>query len=433
MHKRSKALVKAMLTSPSQDSNGFSNTFTSTDFSSLKQMGNKRSEAARVANMLCSADEFMQAYGSRISGADAKKAMNTFECRCCMFVHGKTHPTRATFDSIAEIAAAWYAHIKELDPLIPKWAKMPQPVGTPKVKSVPKVKRDNVVLRETDSTIDEALLSEMGFVIDKDVIQTSTNHVYKLSALNSDGIHATLTLVAASSKKVKGQKAPDNTVEVDRSDLLAGELWHPDQMPESTFLDCSKLALVADGFEFRSSVLLGEIKARLAQEAEKSDDDKMKLQVKPNVGVVSKQKFNKGAMKLFAISNSIQIIPDEKATNLALASNRVLLYSGQGFKVVMTSSNDSVFKDVEVHTVCFYWHVQASHDRGITNCTFETKKIDVSALDLKISLTIPYITNCAAIKEGDTLKVVRQSEAEISEPATKKFKFTMAKAKPKAK
>ena len=57
----------------------------------------------------------------------------------------------------------------------------------------------------------------------------------------------------------------------------------------------------------------------------------------------------------------------------------------------------------------------------------------MSAFELKIPLTIPYITNSVAIKEGDTLKVVRQSEAEISEPATKKFKFTMAKAKPKAK
>ena len=60
--------------------------------------------------------------------------------------------------------------------------------------------------------------------------------------LSSDGIHATLTLVAASDKKVKGQKAPDKTVEVDRSDLLAGELWHPDQKPENVFVDCRKLA-----------------------------------------------------------------------------------------------------------------------------------------------------------------------------------------------
>ena len=99
----------------------------------------------------------------------------------------------------------------------------------------------------------------------------------------------------------------------------------------------------------------------------------------------------------------------------------------------MSSSNDSVHKDNEEHTVCFYWHVQALHDQGATNCTFETKKVDVSALDMKISLAVPYITNSVAIKEGDTLKVVRQSEADIPEPATKRFKFTLAKAKPKAK
>ena len=122
----SKVLVKAMLTSPTQDANGYSNTFGVQDFASLRAYGSNRAAATEVVKLLTNADEFIAAYGTRISVADSAKAMSIFEIRCAMHVDGKKHEMRANFKSLTAIAADWYMEMKQLDDLLPKWSMLPE-------------------------------------------------------------------------------------------------------------------------------------------------------------------------------------------------------------------------------------------------------------------------------------------------------------------
>jgi hypothetical protein len=429
-----------MLTSPTQDANGYCNTFGPQDFASLKAYGANRSSATEVAKWLSSADEFMAAYGSRVDATDAVKSMNKFDIRCCMHVHGKKHETRASFKKLADIAAEWYTEMKQLDPLLPKWAMLPDDVLKSSASSTDK--QSSILLRETGSAIDENLLSEKGFVIGRHVVQEATGHVYVLACLNADGVTATLSLVQAAEaskgtgrgrggKSSKGSKGPRKNLEVSRAEILLGDAWYPRDKVEAQIMDPKKLALVQDCFDFKASVIVGEIKAKLAIEASRSHDTDMQLQISPIVSVLANKKFGKGSRKLYAISNGISIVKDDKAGLLG-HKTQCQLYAGQGFKVYMKSTNDSLQHDLDRYTACMYWNVVSAFDQGAVNCEYDVKEIDISAMGIKLTLKVPYITNRVAIQVGDHLKALKVSDAaESVEPPTKKFKFGIGSSKKK--
>ena len=121
----SKAMVKSMLTSPGCDAHGYSNTFNMTDFASLKAGGSNRNAAAEASTWIIEAERFLLAY-ARCDEAAIQRLMNALEVRIPMFVHQKKADTRASFSSLAAIAAAFYTDAKALDPRLPKWAKLPE-------------------------------------------------------------------------------------------------------------------------------------------------------------------------------------------------------------------------------------------------------------------------------------------------------------------
>lgn len=428
-----------MLTSPTQDANGYCNTFGPQDFASLKAYGANRSSATEVVKWLDSADEFMAAYGSRVDATEAAKSMNKFDIRCCMHVHGKKHETRASFKKLADIAAEWYIEMKQLDPLLPKWAMLPDDILKNTSNASSTDKKSSIVLRETGSAIDENLLSEKGFVIGRHVVEEATGHVYVLACLNADGVTATLSLVQAAEASKgtgrgrggKGSKGPKKNLEVSRADILLGDAWCPRDKAEAQIMDPNKLALVQDCFDFKASVIVGEIKAKLAIEASRSHDTDMQLQISPIVSVLANKKFSKGSLKLYAISNSINIVKDDKAGLLG-HKTQCQLYAGQGFKVYMKSTNDSLQQNLDVYTACMYWNVASAFDQGAVNCEYGVKEIDISALGMKLTLKVPYITNRVAIQVGDHLKALKVSDAaESVEPPSKKFKFGIGGSKKK--
>ena len=205
-----------MLTSPGCDANGYSNTFNASDISSLKAVGSNRAQATEAANLMKEAEVFLAAYGIRLDLPTIQKLLNTLEVRMVMVVHKKTCTTRASFSSLQQVAAAFYADAKEKDNLLPRWDMLTEEATDN--KSTSKI----AVLRETGNLITESILAEKGFEVGKQVLCVESGNIFKLSALNVDETTVTLKL---EEKLGKGKvKTP---IAVDRTELLRGEKWQP--------------------------------------------------------------------------------------------------------------------------------------------------------------------------------------------------------------
>ena len=426
-YSKAKALVKAMLTSPTQDANGYSNTFGTQDFNSLRAYGSSRAQATEAAEWMLSADEFIQAYCNRIGAADATKVMNKFEVRCPMFVHSKKHETRASFSSLVDIAADLYRELKLLDPKIPKWSKLPDDALTSLKQETSSHKQ--VLLRETGDDIGENLLAEKGYSLNGHITEVATGHIYMISSFSADEVSASLKLVkpAAETKSKKSNKIPQKLT-VQRIELLQCIKWHPIDCTEPKFLDPRKIVIFQNNLEFKAYIIIGEIKAKLAIEANKGNDTDMRLQTFPGISVVSNKQFNKGAMKLVAISNSISVVQDGKS--FIMGSKSYTLYSGNSFKISMKSSNDSLASksSQEQYLCAMFWHTTSVFDPGCANSELSEKEVVISVLGEKMTIKIPMIINKEPLKVGDHIKLLKKSES-IEEPPNKKFKFTLPASK----
>ena len=208
--------MKAMLTSPGCDANGYSNTFNASDISSPNATGNNRTLATEAGKLMKEAEVFLAAYGIRFDLPTIQKLLNTLEVRMVMVVHKKTCTTRASFSSLQQVAAAFYADAKEKDNLLPKWSMLTEEVTDNKSES--KI----AVLRETGNLITESILAEKGFEVGKQVLCVKSGNIFKLSALNVDETTVTLKL----EEKV-GTGKVKTPIAVDRTELLLGEKWQP--------------------------------------------------------------------------------------------------------------------------------------------------------------------------------------------------------------
>ena len=85
------ALVKAMLTSPTADQGGYSNTFTVPGFASVSHGGKNQAAAETGVEFVQQADQFLDVY-SRMTPAHRSKVVSKLETRVVMYVHSKKHP-----------------------------------------------------------------------------------------------------------------------------------------------------------------------------------------------------------------------------------------------------------------------------------------------------------------------------------------------------
>jgi hypothetical protein len=193
-------------------------------------------------------------------------------------------------------------------------------------------------------------------------------------------------------------------------------------------LDPLKISIFQNNLEFKAYIIIGEIKSKLAIEANKGNDADMRLQTFSSVSVVSNKQFNKGAMKLVAISNSISVVQDGKS--FIMGSKSFTLYSGKSFKISMKSSNDSLASksSQEQYLCAMFWHTASVFDQGCANSELSEKEVVISVLGEKMTIKIPMIINKEPLKVGDHIKLLKKSQS-IEEPPNKKFKFTVPVSK----
>ena len=394
--------MKAMLTSPGCDANGYSNTFGVTDMASLNATGSNRVLATEAAKLMKEAEAFLRAYAIRFDEPTIQRLLNTLEVRMVMVVHKKTCTTRASFSSLQQVAAAFYADVKEKDNLLPKWNMLTEEATAVADKKSSKI----AVLRETGDLITESVLAEKGFEVGKQVLCVQSGNIFKLSALNKDETTVTLKL---EEKNEKGKvKTP---IEVNRTELLFGDKWQPCTENKVIFFDSKLLPDPNVSFDLRASIMSGLIKQTIANEFNKSSHDadcKMSISSDAPVRVYATKAFKTGTFKLVGLSNNISVAPKDKVT-LATSTSKII-GSGKDWKAHARSSNSILSGTSKPEFFACYWAVHSMFDQAVVNCKNVDKTVEITVLGNKYEVQIPILVNTAPIAKDDEIIALKMSE-----------------------
>lgn len=425
-----KAIVKAMLTSPTCDANGYSTLLTPSDVSSLRSSGSNRVAATEAHTWMIAAEQFLAAYGTRIDPVAKSKHINSLEVRMAMHVQDKRSETRASFSSLAEIARQFYVDCKQYDKLLPVWTKPPALEAVPKA-SDPKRKGG---LREiSGSMVHDSLLSEKGFTKDQVIYNVASNDKYEIKVLNANMRTVTCELyeLGPDSDKNKIEK----TIEVDRLELLSGSAWKHYTVVTPVFL--TNIADPLANSEFRASVLQGLVKTAMALEFSKSSESDCTLQTSPDLKVLASKGIKReGSFKLVGLTNQVSVYPAGKEVIAAWKC----IGEVDGLKVYCKSSNilpsTSAAPSSSLHRDPFvikYWCVRETFDQSQVNCVYDTKDVEVTFFGTKVKIGVPMILSTKSIPDECEVVVLKRPEADpVAEPLIKKPKLdAKAKAGPK--
>ena len=390
-------MVKAMLNSPTADANGYCNLFGNADFKSISAMGNNRAQASEANAWMLDAEAFLKAYGHRIEEATSKKLLNSLQVRMVMVVHSKSAPTRANFTKLVDVAREFHRECKNADLRIPEWNKLP--AAAPSKTQSTSLK---VGLRETGSTISDALLAEKGFVLGQ-VITNKDGDQYTIVSLDADQKTITCKLVEAGCAGKRKKTAA--TITLDRVDLLSGTSWKCAGTVKSVIM--TDIHDPLDNFDLKASIIVGMVKHAMAVEFKKSTEDACWLQTVPDVRVFASKKMKPGACKMVALTNSVLCVPEDKDVG---GSSKLLghipglckLYYRSCNAYTVKHANDQIF-------VSKFFAVRETFDQDVINCTHQTKGVELTVMGQKMTIDIPMIVNTRPILEEEEVIVLKTS------------------------
>lgn len=422
-----KAMVKAMLNSPTCDPNGYSNIFSASDFASLKSTGNNKAAATTANDWMVAADQFLAAYGNNIDPVARSKLLNILEVRAVMLVHNKKTDTRKNFATIEEIAREFHEDCKREDPKIPAWNKLPQ-ADTSKgpAANTAAAKGLREIGLSVNGLIDDSLLLEKGFKKDQAIKNAKTGELYTITAFDANKKTVTCTPKVAGerSQKVSAKATQANKatviLQINRADLLQGA-WVPHKEIKPKFL--TDIASPIDNFEYKANVVAGIVKNAITLEFMKSSEADCVLQTSPDVKVICTKAKKTGAFKLVGISNCLTIYP----TGKDVGPSWKVIGRGDDFKVVIKSCSNSVPASLAPHAfIAKFWSVRETFDQAVVNCEYKPKVVEVSYFGKKLNIEVPVMVNSAPIPdEGDVIVLKETPTKEPSMqpgPAPKKRK-----------
>ena len=314
------------------------------------------------------------------------------------------------------IAQDFYTDAKKYDGLLPKWTKLPN-AASAKTSSGKAAELKIGTLRETGGLINQSILAEKGFLINKQIVQVETGDRYTISSFNSDEKTIQCTLFEAASSKSKKKAA--SKITVDRSELIMGEKWHPSTCVATTYLENVKDPL--GSFDLKASIISGACKNAIALEFAKSNELDCKVSVSPDVKVYANKAFRTGQFKLVGLTNNISVQPDDKPM---LVSARPI-GSGKGWRAFARSSNNSLVQSAAVSFMAKFYIVHTTFDQAAVNCAFQDKEVDISVLGVKEKVLIPMLVSTAPINVGDEIVVLKVSHEQPVEPPNKRQKATL--------
>lgn len=438
----SKAMVKTMLQSPTVDANGYATAFSSQDFIALRAAGSLRSQATEANGWMQEAEQFLAAYGTRISAMDKNKLLSSFDVRAVLFVHGKKSETRTNFSSFVAIGQQFHLECKQLDPKIPQWIKLP--IGEPFPKAAaPSTGALREFSMSTASAAPDSLLFEAGFQVGKIVIHKTTKEEYKVHSMSKsetltlkkitadeaaiDAIASAADPKAAKAgkkdkkdkKAAKAAEAELGTIEVPRLELLKGEDWTVSKQVKRQF--CTSSPSPLDHKEFKNAILTGLTKQAMASEFAKSSEAHCVVQTSPDLRLFATKAFKPGALKLVGMTTQVGVYADTKP------GWKMMGDVGEKHKLLCRSSNvltAGSSADREMFLSKF-WTARESYNQNEVNCELVSKEVDLKMIDTVVNVSIPMLSNTRAIAGEEEIVVLKIDIKDSSqEPAQKKVKKT---------
>ena len=433
-----------MLNSPTKDHTDHCDLFSAADFSSLGQTGKNRAMACEAHTLMTQATTFLQAY-ARLTEDVQKTLVSTLEVRCVMFVHQKKATSRKEFQSMKEIADAFYQEALKLDDRLPKWSVLEAfPADHAKSNQT-----DNSspagLLREInfDGTISNSELVARQFVLGQRV-QNDEGQYYKIKLLPPDLKTVILSKVDAGDDEPDEDEEeeeeedlemdPEFDIEIDRSALMSK--WKAVSVAAKVFL--TSFADPSSSVEVIGGIVRGQVMQALLAEFNKSSEKHISLLTSPRLAAFSQKKFNAGQMRLVPLTHAIAVLPSAKPA----PPGAIEVGSVMDCKVYLKGSlqlKDSTPVHARASTtqqqqfVVKHWAVQRTVDSRKINCELSMHPITVKFGKETAELNIPFLTNSKSIGDKCELCVLKGTpdKAELASdagPAPKKHK-----PEPKAK
>ena len=208
----------------------------------------------------------------------------------------------------------------------------------------------------------------------------------------------------------------------------------------------------SDDPDLLQGMWVGLIKSALRQEFIKNSMDMhCKVFKQPRVMVKVTKNFEKGNFTLVALSNSVSVMPSQKAKETSKAISIGQCFTHTKGEVAMlgmvkshlTFPSKTLKTDVAVKVndgfLVAFWACAEHFDANKANCIRKFHDVSVSIGTMTKKIKVPVIVNTKALKAGDEVIIQKvQADSEDEEPVAKKPRKGKGKgrgkaSKPKAK
>ena len=389
------AIIKAMLSAPSVDQGGYSNTFTVGDFSSVSVGGRNQAAAEAAAELMHQAESYLMAY-SRMPAGTSAKLLSKLEIRAVMLTHTKKAPLRVWYSSLDEIALAFFEDAKKEDVKLPKWSRLngiKSDVKTSKSGQV-SLKELNMDGNVPDSELEARSFKEGAFIKTKGkddryfkVVEVKPNFgPVVLEEVDAEGIPIT---------EPEASSAPSAN-DIGRADLMMK--YEAYTIPAKKIL--ANLPDLCEHVDVLAAVVKGAIVEKMAALYAKSAEKDITLVMEPKKGLFVDRDFNKGSMKLVAFSTYVTVLHAGKPAPLGC----MCIGKSEGMNVNIFLRPNNVYRDPKF--ISKYFLAQNVNDVRVANCEVQFHDYTVKFNGESVDFKIPMCVNTQKLTKASEIKLL---------------------------
>ena len=387
------ALLKASISAPEKFMVGNkAKVFTSMDIAAvsgrIKKNVIKANDAMVEARLLL--DQVLGQVGVRRAMVNdiALRAVDSLDVRIAMHVHGKAVPGRKVFKSIAEIGAAFYQDL--LHGVGETVLQTPCPWHVVELAQVQAKPVPGALLRELNVTKEHA--EAVGFVKGASV-----------KAKDDQSASGTIEEVTAAGVEINFHDGKKKLTVVDFTSLVDNYL----AQQESTVEIFDPVPNAAQTKDARVEAVKSKLRSALYDMYTLSDsNDKLRVHIKPQRGVIVKDNVKNGELRLVPMSPNIGVAAKVNIPTSAIACGEMVDDQNAFILPKIHNRKDETLVSAEDYVVPF-WYVRSTSDKEKVNVHITSSTVTCLMTtafgEAKTSIDVPLMRNTRALKAGAEL------------------------------
>lgn len=397
------AIIKAMLTAPSADQGGYSNTFALGDFSSVSVGGRNQAAAEAAAELMQQAESYLAAY-SRMTPGTSSKLLSKLEVRAVMFTHSKKAAQRLSFASLDDIALAFFEEAKKEDEKLPKWSRLSEIKPEKKKSAQVNLKELSIDGNVPDSELEARSFKEGALIKTKG---KDDHQYFKIVKIKSNFEGVVLEEIGADGIPIKQPAATD----IGRGDLMMKyEAYQV--LPRKALTDLPDLCGHA---EVLAAVVKGAIVEKMIALQTKSSENDITLVMEPKKALFVDKDFNTGAMKLVAFSTGVVFLPAGKAAQVGC----MCIGKSEQLNVNIFLRPSNVFKEPDLFVAKYFMALNVN-DARVANCEVQFHDYSVKFNGETIGFKIPMCVNTKKLTKASEIKLLSTTACVVPLEASKR-------------